>query len=119
MPDQPGWDGGPGGPMVPDVEAESLGPAGCAARRRLELERTLESERVGTPAKLAPDYATTPADNWPSERGAGTHVCGTCMWFLPKRAEVERLGRCRRHAPSLSGYPCVYESDFCGDHKLK
>jgi hypothetical protein len=28
------------------------------------------------------------------------------------------LGRCRRRAPTMSGYPAVFETDWCGDHKL-
>jgi len=27
-------------------------------------------------------------------------------------------GRCRRHAPTMTGYPVVFENDSCGDHKL-
>lgn len=48
-------------------------------------------------------------------------LCKTCMYFVPKRAidlKVPTLGRCRRHAPSMGGYPVVYMSDWCGDHKL-
>ncbi len=47
--------------------------------------------------------------------------CATCMWFAPKEEkpdEVPVLGRCRRHAPTMSGYPVVFMSDWCGDHKL-
>jgi hypothetical protein len=60
------------------------------------------------------------------------------MYFVPKwspdrfgegsstlreegRALVRALtsvGRCRRHAPTMSGFPVVYEDDWCGDHKL-
>jgi len=29
-----------------------------------------------------------------------------------------RLGRCRRHAPTMNGYPVVFRTDWCGDHKL-
>jgi hypothetical protein len=36
------------------------------------------------------------------------------MWHVPKGV----LGRCRRHAPTMSGYPVVFENDWCGDHKL-
>ena len=56
--------------------------------------------------------------------------CASCMWFNPKRADkiyfgdgsvftpgVE-LGRCRRHAPTMSGFPVVFVTDWCGDHKL-
>ncbi len=28
------------------------------------------------------------------------------------------VGRCRRHAPTMNGYPAVYMTDWCGDHKL-
>ena len=49
--------------------------------------------------------------------------CVTCMWYVEK-AKVEGsentapIGRCRRHAPVMSGYPVVFETDWCGDHKL-
>lgn len=41
--------------------------------------------------------------------------CSTCMWYVQKSGKV---GRCRRHAPSMNGYPVVYENDWCGDHKV-
>lgn len=49
--------------------------------------------------------------------------CGTCMWFVLKVPTVpsetpQTLGRCRRHAPAMNGYPAVFNSDWCGDHKL-
>jgi len=28
------------------------------------------------------------------------------------------LGRCRRHAPTMGGFPAVFPRDWCGDHKL-
>ncbi len=43
-------------------------------------------------------------------------VCRTCMWFVIK--SDSKLGRCRRHAPTLGGYPVVFKMDWCGDHKL-
>ena len=52
-------------------------------------------------------------DNW---QYAQTWCCKTCMYFVKKNG---RLGRCRRHAPTMSGFPVVYEDDWCGDHKLK
>lgn len=36
--------------------------------------------------------------------------CETCMFYVNTR--------CRRHAPTLQGYPAVYPDDWCGDHKL-
>ena len=54
--------------------------------------------------------------------------CSTCMSFVMKAADesdrpeqaigAHALGRCRRHAPTMSGYPVVFTNDWCGDHKL-
>lgn len=50
--------------------------------------------------------------------------CTTCMWFVEKQRvtpqvlDAPRIGRCRRHAPTMSGYPVVFSNDWCGDHKL-
>jgi hypothetical protein len=46
------------------------------------------------------------------------------MWFVekivedPKEGPYPSLGRCRRRAPTMNGYPVVFEADWCGDHKL-
>ena len=66
-------------------------------------------------------------DPW-KHRSAGM-TCRTCMWFAEKvRAESVTkeaaeatpvvFGRCRRHAPTMNGYPAVFGHDWCGDHKL-
>ena len=52
-------------------------------------------------------------DNWVHR--AETMRCNTCMWYVRKNA---KHGRCRRHAPTMNGYPVVMKSDWCGDHKL-
>ena len=55
--------------------------------------------------------------------------CRTCMWFVEKQKgpidplastarPAQKLGRCRKRAPTLNGYPAVFKSDWCGDHKL-
>jgi hypothetical protein len=46
--------------------------------------------------------------------------CNDCMWYVPKVVGITQtiLGRCRRHAPTMGGYPAVYQTDWCGDHKL-
>jgi len=65
------------------------------------------------------------SDPW-KYRSAGMK-CRTCMWNVAKSVVVNphapetdrgRIGRCRRHAPTMSGYPVVFETDWCGDHKL-
>jgi hypothetical protein len=49
-------------------------------------------------------------------------VCDTCIWFVPKERTtslgLSNIGRCRRHAPTMGGYPVVYMTDWCGDHRL-
>lgn len=60
-------------------------------------------------------------DAW-KHRSAGMK-CRTCMWFVPKETTAPSddrgvLGRCRRHAPTMNGFPAVFEADWCGDHKL-
>jgi len=62
-------------------------------------------------------------DPW-HHRGSNMR-CASCMWFVTKAAsgkhEIDArgdLGRCRRHAPTMSGFPAVFQADWCGDHKL-
>ena len=52
-------------------------------------------------------------------------TCSTCMWFVQKvvsipvtEGHVDKLGRCRRHSPTMNGYPACFINDWCGDHKL-
>lgn len=59
-------------------------------------------------------------DNW---RHRSTLMrCATCMWYMPKephnKTTKQELGRCKRHAPTLNGFPVVFCADWCGDHKL-
>ena len=42
--------------------------------------------------------------------------CSTCMWYVEKSSPA--VGRCRRHAPAINGFPVVYAKDWCGDHRL-
>lgn len=76
-----------------------------------------ESKKVPMPGPMPP----TP-DPW-VHRSEGMR-CRTCMFFVPKArtrsvAPGEPvLGRCRRHAPTMHGFPAVFETDWCGDHKL-
>lgn len=44
--------------------------------------------------------------------------CGTCAYYVPKQGDSD-IGRCRRNAPTMAGYPVVFEYvDWCGEHKL-
>lgn len=66
-------------------------------------------------------------DNW-KHRSTGMR-CGGCMYFVLKRpgesaeplepgAMRRKVGRCRRHAPTMKGWPVMFITDWCGDHKL-
>ncbi|MHA1289581.1 MAG: hypothetical protein ACTSPB_19520 [Candidatus Thorarchaeota archaeon] len=48
------------------------------------------------------------ADIW--EHRADGLKCRSCMHY--------NNFRCRRHAPTMQGYPPVYPDDWCGDHKM-
>ena len=58
-------------------------------------------------------------DNWVHR--AKTMRCATCMWYTAKlksNGELGPIGRCRKKAPTMGGWPVMFESDWCGDHKL-
>jgi hypothetical protein len=50
--------------------------------------------------------------------GMRCRTCRTCMWFVTKHGLRFHLGRCRRNAPTMNGYPVVTVYDWCGEHKL-
>ena len=67
-------------------------------------------------------------DSW--KHRSNSMKCKTCMWYCPKikltpaadketlQVKHEDIGRCRKHAPTMNGYPVVFVTDWCGDHKL-
>lgn len=79
-----------------------------------------ESQTEDKLGAMYPHEPVAAADPW-KHRNTGMK-CRTCMWFVLKEAPIypaqDRLGRCRRRAPGMNGYPAVFETDWCGDHKL-
>ncbi|MEE9220022.1 MAG: hypothetical protein V3U34_00595 [candidate division NC10 bacterium] len=57
-------------------------------------------------------------DNW--KHRSENMRCRSCMYYVPKTVPGgdHELGRCRRHAPTMSGWPAIFPADWCGDHKL-
>ena len=78
-------------------------------------------------------------DNW--KHRSSNMKCGTCMYFVAKEVLARTvgiaysltdvvkkkkppeqpklvLGRCRRNAPTMKGWPALFDNDWCGDHKL-
>ena len=71
------------------------------------------SEEDKVPGKEVPD------DNW-KHRQHGLR-CHSCIWFVFKETTTGKpnhLGRCRKHAPTIIGFPPVFGTDWCGDHRL-
>lgn len=86
---------------------------------------TPELHTAGTqPAKtmeLIKEGQEVKSDPW-IHRSKGMQ-CRTCMWFVekvktPPSVTLKSIGRCRKHAPTINGYPVVYLKDWCGDHKV-
>ncbi len=61
-------------------------------------------------------------DNW--ENRSKNMICDTCIFYvvkgkaISKQSDIESFGRCRKHAPTLNGWPAIFNTDWCGDHKL-
>lgn len=53
-------------------------------------------------------------DNWIHR--AENMKCATCMWYVPKGDG--KIGRCRHCAPTIKGWPAMFPTDWCGQHKL-
>ena len=87
--------------------------------------KPIEPENIPDPGSIINTGSAKPVqfnskDPWIHR--SETMLCRTCMYFVPKELSAPRLaspiGRCRRHAPTMSGYPVVFPTDWCGDHKL-
>lgn len=90
-------------------------------REMLRSHGETEPEPDQDEPDLAPrDGVTLPADPW-AGRSTGMR-CSSCVWFVPKENDGNplrsRVGRCRRHAPAVHGFPVVFPTDWCGDHRL-
>jgi hypothetical protein len=91
-----------------------------------DIERMILSRTEKAVCYPDPERPTT-KDPW-QHRSSGMK-CSTCMWFVLKDKSLrlspqisniggKLVGRCRRHAPTMNGYPVCYEDDWCGDHKV-
>lgn len=100
-------------------QLDGLMPGQMAQVSKAELD-AIHQKRVA----MAMSEGKQPAhDPW-VHRSSGMK-CRTCMWFVGKEPQAltvtvksHEVGRCRRHAPTMGGYPVVYMTDWCGDHRL-
>jgi len=78
-----------------------------------------DDQGVGTTFELP--GAVRVEDNW--KHRSKEMLCGTCMSFVEKittapQREGHFIGRCRRNAPTMKGWPVVFSDDWCGEHKI-
>jgi len=57
-------------------------------------------------------------DNW--KHRSNKMKCETCMYYVAKLVGdvASDVGRCRRNAPTMKGWPVMFATDWCGEHKL-
>lgn len=90
------------------------GPDACECELRL-------LNQVPNPAGLLNKLSEHPAPPEPEDpwqHRSERMRCRTCMWWVPKGNDLAGIGRCRRHSPTMNGFPVVFDRDWCGDHKL-
>ena len=90
--------------------------------RQIEMEKKLNEEKASMfsseidkcssmyPTEHGPVPTISPRenDNWAA---MSTFCCETCMYYINFR--------CRRHSPvGQEGWSAVYNTDWCGDHKI-
>jgi hypothetical protein len=98
----------------------------CSACREKRYGKQDTEHRAEVDADFDKLMTREPEDNW-KHRSKGMR-CATCMYYVPKSVitrEIENprshnsgVGRCRRRAPTMNGWPVMHEGDWCGDHKL-
>ena len=67
------------------------------------------------------NYPEPPTKKDPWADRAGGMKCKTCVFYVVKASSSElsiEIGRCRRNAPTMKGYPVVYPTDWCGEHRM-
>jgi len=75
----------------------------------------IDAATIGYNVVSSADSDNLPDDPW-IHRSSDMR-CRTCAFYVQK-GQTGEIGRCRRRCPTMSGYPMVYETDWCGDHKL-
>ncbi len=111
-------DCGCGHAHTPGADLEDTGCTVCGCREWREHARSTHGDRRARVDEQVGRLRRTATDPW-KHRAQGLR-CDTCMWYVAKHApaSAEEIGRCRRHAPTMNGYPVVFPVDWCGDHKL-
>jgi len=103
-----------------DADAEEeRGEALRAVREFKALIPRLTVERAAPTGTATHPTAAAPEDPW--QHRSALMRCSSCMWYVrktPGGTGRSGVGRCRRRAPTMGGYPVVTDLDWCGDHKV-
>jgi hypothetical protein len=86
----------------------------------MTIKNTLRNSKQSVPSVCERQWNMMTKDNW-KNKSTGM-ICYTCMHYMEKGTldeDVQPKGRCKRHAPTMEGFPVVFNTDWCGDHKLK
>jgi len=79
-----------------------------------KIEGMLEDAYLSAKSNRIQMLDDVPQDNW--KHRAANMTCATCMWYVPKH--TGKIGRCRASAPTMKGWPVMFPTDWCGNHKL-
>jgi len=110
-----------------DEELKAEGTFGCAEEQIDEAQvgaflGANSPVMCGTIGDRQENKDFEPNDNWLHR--SKNMQCDTCMWYLEKEelgssgCISDQIGRCRKHSPTLDGWPVMFGTDWCGDHKL-
>ncbi len=91
----------------------------CEFKRRLKTKCKHVAKKGPELVDEVSDGVEIPEDNWVHR--SNNMKCSTCMFYVSKRCLEIRdpdIGRCRKKAPTLDGWPAVFGGDWCGDHKI-
>ena len=94
-------------------------------KRDVAVQESLKNDSIGPEGALPkgfgrsiPKLAREVISNDPWAHRSTKMKCRTCRFFVSKEGLTVTLGRCRKHAPTMNGYPAVFVSDWCGDYKI-
>lgn len=92
---------------------------------KLKPKCTLKNSGLNSQEPYKCEKELPPKDfNDPWKHRSTIMKCNTCMHSMIKENNkiglpIPIVGRCRRHAPTMNGYPVIFiYTDWCGDHKL-
>lgn len=73
------------------------------------MDNNTQKQNIDLPTSMENKPVISEHDPWTHQ--SIEMKCTSCMYY--------KNFRCKRHAPTMQGYPAVYPHlDWCGDHKM-